>query len=121
MAKYKLTDSGVLDTETGAHIPNDSGNRHWQEYQVWLTQGSPLNTADPADVFVEDWDNTGRRLRDEKLTATDWTQLADAPLDVGSPTKRNEFAVYRQALRDLPSTYPDYSAVVWPTEPTYPE
>ena len=118
MAKYKLTENGVLDQETGASIPNDAGNRHWQEYQVWLTQGSPLNTPDSADV--PDWDSEGRGLRNSKLMATDWTQTTDAPLDTGSPTKRQEFATYRQALRDLPATYPDYSAVVWPTEPTYP-
>jgi hypothetical protein len=46
MAKYKLTESGVLDTETGAHIPNNEGNRHWREYQEWLAEG---NTPDPAD------------------------------------------------------------------------
>jgi hypothetical protein len=44
--KYKLTENGVLDTETGAHIPNAEGNRHWQEYQEWLAAG---NTPDPAD------------------------------------------------------------------------
>ncbi len=120
MAKYKLTDNGVLDTERGAHIPNDSANADWSDYQVWLTQGSPLNVPDAAYVFVEDWDNTGRALRDTKLTATDWTQLGDAPLDVGSPTKRKEFIGYRQELRDLPTTYPTYADVVWPTEPTYP-
>lgn len=125
MAKYKLQTGspipGVIDTDVGAFIPNDSANRHWKEYQEWLTQGSPLNVPDPADVFVEDWDNTGRTLRDRKLADTDWTQLADAPLDVGgSPTKRTEFARYRQELRDLPATYPDYGTVVWPTEPTYP-
>ena len=46
MAKYKLVDNGVLDTETGAYIPNAEGNRHWQEYQEWLAAG---NTPDPAD------------------------------------------------------------------------
>ena len=126
MAKYKLQTpgspvTGVIDTDRGAHIPADPANRDWQDYLAWLAEpGSPTNVPDPADVFVEDWDNTGRYLRDQKLTATDWTQLDDAPLDVGSPTKRNEFKTYRQDLRDLPATYPDYSTVVWPTEPTYP-
>ena len=116
MAKYKLlTNGSVCDTETGAFIPNEPKNRHWQEYQVWLGEG---NTPDPADV--PDWDSEGRGIRDGLLTATDWTQIADAPLDVGSPTKRAEFATYRQELRDLPTTYPDYSTVVWPTKPTHP-
>lgn len=117
MAKYKLTEHGVNDTEIGTHIPNDTGNSDWNAYQIWLTQGSPLNIPDPADVFVEDWDNAGRVLRNQLLTNTDWTQLEDAPLNVGSPTKKSEFVTYRQELRDLPVTYTDYSTVVWPTEP----
>ena len=46
MSKYKLTDSGVIDTETGACIPNAPGNRHWRKYQEWLAED---NTPDPAD------------------------------------------------------------------------
>lgn len=123
MAKYKLQNVGspilgVIDIERNIYIPNDTSNRHWIAFQEWLTQGSPLNIPDPADIFVEDWDNTGRAIRNAKLLATDWTQIPDAQLDYGSPIKRNEFAVYRQELRDLPSTYPVYSNVVWPTIPT---
>ena len=44
--KYKLRDVGVLDTETGASIPNDEGNRDWQKYLAWVAEG---NTPDPAD------------------------------------------------------------------------
>lgn len=44
MAKYKLQQSGVKDTETNAVIPCDPANRHWQEYQDWLAEG---NTPDP--------------------------------------------------------------------------
>ena len=118
MARYKLTSNGVFDNQTGASIPNAPGNRHWQEYQEWLGAGSPPNVPDPADV--PDWDSEGRAKRDSLLSQSDWTQLADAPLDVGSPTIRDQFVTYRQALRDLPVTYPDYSTVVWPTPPAYP-
>ncbi len=112
MALYKLTDGGVINTDTGAFIPNDPANRHWQEYQEWLAEP---NTPDPADV--PDWDSEGRALRNQKLRDTDWTQTADFPGDAG---KKSSFANYRQDLRDLPDDYPDYSTVVWPTEPTYP-
>lgn len=47
MAKYKLNGNGVNDTETGACIPPDEGNRHWREYQEWLAEG---NSPDPEDV-----------------------------------------------------------------------
>ena len=36
-----------------------------------------------------------RRDRDLKLTASDWTQVADAPVD------KDAWATYRQALRDI--------------------
>jgi hypothetical protein len=86
-------------------------NRHWREYQEWL---AVPNTPDPMDVFVEDWDNTGRVERDTKLATCDWTQLADSPL---AAAKKTEWATYRQSLRDLPATYPSYGDVVWPSEP----
>lgn len=111
MAKYKLQENGVLDTETGGNIPDSMDNRHWVEYQEWLTDD---NTPDPADVYVADWDNEGRQERDAKLSTCDWTQLADSPL---ASAKKTEWATYRQSLRDLPATYTDYSTVVWPSEP----
>lgn len=49
MAKYKLIQNGVVDTETGAHIPNAPGNRHWAEYLEW----AQTNTADPEKSGAE--------------------------------------------------------------------
>ena len=39
-----------------------------------------------------------RLWRDAQLARTDWTQVADAPVDASA------WATYRQALRDLPAT-----------------
>ena len=50
MAKYKLQDNGVLDTETGASIPEAAGNRHWAEYLEWVAAG---NTADAKETLNE--------------------------------------------------------------------
>lgn len=52
-----------------------------------------------------------RRERNERLTASDWTQAADAPVDQAA------WATYRQALRDLPSTYSGEGPIPWPQEP----
>ena len=38
-----------------------------------------------------------RGWRNSELSRTDWTQLADSPLD------KEAWATYRQALRDLPA------------------
>lgn len=55
--------------------------------------------------------------RDNLLFQSDWTQVSDSPL---SPAKKNAWAVYRQALRDLPSQYSDLQTpndIQWPTPP----
>ena len=45
---YKLIPMGVLLNGV-SHVPESIGNRHWQAYQDWLSEG---NTPDPADVVV---------------------------------------------------------------------
>lgn len=55
-----------------------------------------------------------RRERDRRLAASDWTQMPDAPL---SPTLREAWRIYRQALRDMPDTQ-DPAAPEWPSIPT---
>ena len=55
-----------------------------------------------------------RMDRDGMLRSTDWTQIADAAL--GDHTAE-EWATYRQELRDLPSKHSKVSEVVWPTPP----
>ena len=57
--------------------------------------------------------------RDFKMMTSDWTQLADAPLD--APMKA-AWAVYRQALRDMTdvhdwATMKSPEEIVWPEEP----
>ena len=52
-----------------------------------------------------------RRERNERLTARDWTQVADAPVDQAA------WAAYRQALRDLPSVYSGDGPTPWPVAP----
>lgn len=52
-----------------------------------------------------------RKERDHKLSASDWTQVPDAPVDQAA------WAAYRQALRDLPANTTDPANPVWPTPP----
>lgn len=56
-----------------------------------------------------------RATRDKKLTATDWTQMADTPL---ASDKKTEWATYRQSLRDLPTASGFPHTMAWPTEPS---
>ena len=64
--------------------------------------------------YTEEWRHIIQK-RNNKLTASDWTQLPDAPL---SDSKKAEWATYRQALRDLPSAQSNFYEVTWPTEPS---
>lgn len=58
-----------------------------------------------------------RENRDLLLSSCDWTQAPDSPL---SNSKKTEWATYRQALRDLPSTNTGKTkdTVSWPTKPS---
>jgi hypothetical protein len=49
--------------------------------------------------------------RNAKLVASDWTQVADAPVD------KSAWATYRQALRDLPAQGGLADDAVIPNEP----
>jgi hypothetical protein len=49
--------------------------------------------------------------RTRRLSATDWTQLADAPVD------KTAWATYRQALRDVPAQAGFPWNVQWPDTP----
>lgn len=52
-----------------------------------------------------------RQTRDQKLAETDWTQVAD------SPVNKEDWAAYRQALRDVPSQSGFPWTVTFPSEP----
>jgi hypothetical protein len=53
-----------------------------------------------------------RSERNEKLSASDWTQVADAPVDKAA------WATYRQALRDITAQAGFPHNVIWPVKPT---
>ena len=68
-----------------------------------------LHTAPNADAGA-----SARATRDQKLTASDWTQMADSPL---SDSDKTAWAVYRQSLRDLPTASGFPHTMTWPEEP----
>lgn len=73
-----------------------------------IKKGTRFEILDPtADSY---WAQL-RMRRNQLLMQSDWTQLADAPVDATA------WATYRQELRDLPSTTADPTAVTWPTIP----
>lgn len=68
--------------------------------------------VDSADLLTSDEKWAGiREQRNRLLQESDWTQLPD------STANKVLWTIHRQALRDLPQTYPSLDAVIWPTEP----
>jgi len=64
--------------------------------------GKPTSEALAAQV---------RAQRDGFLTGSDWTQVADAPVDQAA------WATYRQALRDVPAQAGFPENIDWPSVP----
>jgi hypothetical protein len=67
--------------------------------------------------YTPDFWKKVRRSRNLLLTESDWTQVNDSPL---SDTKKEEWAVYRQALRDLPTNNINATSIDDITFPTPP-
>ena len=71
--------------------------------------------ADRFTALLQDQKEILRGERNELLKQSDWTQVPDSPL---TDAKKTEWATYRQALRDLPSTTTDFANPVWPSQPS---
>ena len=56
-----------------------------------------------------------RNKRDFLLSQSDWTQGNDSPLTL---QQKEEWKIYRQALRDVPSNTIDPKRPVWPLSPS---
>ncbi len=70
--------------------------------------------AREAEYLASENDRVAFRLRAERnqlLTASDWTQVIDAPVDQAA------WAAYRQALRDLPQQAGFPTTITWPVKP----
>ena len=72
-------------------------------------------TSDKTAEEVQEYDDTQaasvRSERDALLAQSDWTQVADAPVDATA------WATYRQALRDITDQAGFPNDINWPTQP----
>jgi hypothetical protein len=98
--------------------------------KAWAVTGIPLPAPEPEPGLVLPelqtsqpepepepepltWD-TIRAQRNFLLAQSDWTQLADAPL---TQEQKTAWSAYRQALRDVPSSFSTPEEVIWPAIP----
>jgi hypothetical protein len=87
-------------TDSSAGIPISIDSAEFKAYQESLT--APLTPS---------WDLI-RMQRDNLLRETDWVGLKDVVL-----ANKEAWLTYRQALRDIPSTFKTPEEVVWPEVP----
>jgi hypothetical protein len=93
------------DTISDYATKDDSGN-------ICLTQDPDKIQAKIGSVWVQI-----RSTRDALLKSSDWIwSIGDLPPTILA--RREEWAVYRQALRDLPANTTDPTNVTWPTPPS---
>ena len=93
MTRYKATPEGNVPFTTEEEA-------EWDAMEAEYAAGADDRAA--AEIRTE---------RDAKLTESDWTQVADAPVDQAA------WATYRQALRDIPDQAGFPNEVNWPVEP----
>lgn len=114
---------GTFETEAEADawLAQESANGSFGKPEQIIEQEDGSTVVIPAEFTVEKLDlgiepilTEIREKRNQLLTACDWTQLPDSPL---SAEKREQWAAYRQQLRDLPSTADEAGNVVWPEKP----
>ena len=76
----------------------------------WTTSSK---TAEETQAWDDSMASSNRGKRDSLLIQSDWTQVADAPVDA------TVWATYRQALRDITdhSNWPNLADADWPTKP----
>ena len=77
---------------------------------LWKWSISEMSDETKAAKDAEQAKNI-RSDRDKRLSDTDWTQVADAPVDKAA------WATYRQALRDVPTQAGFPYDIAWPSKP----
>ena len=118
---YSKTTGGFYDPEIhGESAPSDcveiSKERHAEllaeqsagKVIVGDSEGLPQSVTPATPALT--WDAV-RSKRNALLSASDWTQLADAPVN------KDAWASYREVLRDITETFATPDAVVWPPKP----
>lgn len=102
-------DAPSIDIRTQKRIKNTQVSNvdgAWV-YEWTITE----KTSEQIAKYDADTATEVRASRDEKLTESDWTQVADAPVDQAA------WATYRQALRDIPAQAGFPNTIDWPVKP----
>lgn len=99
----------------GEFVMEGTADPRYQKVQDGVVVSKSQSDIDSFNIKITQ-DNL-RYIRNNMLLQTDWTQMPDAPL---SSEQKQQWATYRQQLRDLPSLYStetNIDNVVFPEKP----
>jgi hypothetical protein len=98
----ELTDTQVLEEDSPVFsTENQRWTQVWRVRDMTAEEVTSRNDVQAAQVRTD---------RNTLLSASDWTQIADAPVD------KAVWATYRQSLRDIPTQSGFPWEVTWPTQ-----
>jgi len=106
MQSHATAGTLVTNAVNSGYLPEDVLEIKTENYKV----GNVWNGSAFVESLTEQVKSV-RQQRDDKLKECDWTQAADSPVDKAA------WAVYRQALRDLPAQAGFPNQIIWPTKP----
>jgi len=99
-----MTETVVQDTP----VYSSERNRWEQQWSVVSLSAEEIEQKLAGQI------STVRKQRNELLKSTDWTQVDDSPL---TNIKKAEWALYRQALRDVTAQTGFPWTITWPDAP----
>lgn len=90
-------------------------SRHDGEIGWELVDNNWIKPSDSSPVDTDEMSRVNRKQRDSLLLETDRYLLEDYPITAES---KELIKVYRQQLRDLPSSIDWPANIIWPVKPT---
>lgn len=117
--RFETRDRGDFDSEfqeaveVTPTIVDGVAVQTWEIRERYSPSEKEKIISDKAAQALVDADIQNRKLRNDYLAESDWTQIADAPVDSA------KWASYRQLLRDITShaNWPNLDESDWPTRP----
>lgn len=104
-ASPPLTDHTEYAVEQDPELVNGVWTQSWAVI--------PFTETEMVEKTAQQWTYV-RTLRNQTLWECDWTDLPSCPLPA---LKKQEWADYRTALRNLTENQPDPFNITWPTPP----
>jgi hypothetical protein len=108
---FKVDYEGAPEFDPLTHRIEHSSGPLLVDGKWMLTKTVVAKTQEQMDADAAGKSAQIRQERNAKLSETDWTQVADAPVDQAA------WAAYRQALRDVTAQAGFPWSVEWPTQP----